>query len=154
MQGAPKWSCVGQLVTTLWPHCDQLVAPGPRVPAPVHSTPNQLHQNARDFRTIWGFFCCCWTILKIWVSLLFSKILCEKSAIKWSSVEKPGGNVLCQLKFLLPNKSLIYSIERSFMHIWHKKTMQAKLKWIFVSYWWQYYNGKFLFKKKHFMEHS
>lgn len=127
----------------------QPVGPGP--PAPLDHfllsyTANKLMSKSwRDFRITRVFR---WAILKILATP--PKILgksCNKMVFSW----KTGGKVLCQSKFLLPNKSLIHSIERSFVYTWNKK--QAKLKWIFISYWWQYYNGKFLFKKKNFMEH-
>lgn len=34
---------------------------------------------------------------------------------------KTRGKSALQVKFLLPYKTLIYSIERAFMHIWNKK---------------------------------
>lgn len=58
--------------------------------------------------------------------------------MKWSLVGKLGGKVLRQSKFLVPNKSFIYSMERSFTYIQNKtrvnfyKLLMTILQWEIV----------------------
>ena len=115
----PPRSMVRKAGTHQWPVVVTLVDWA--ICTPTHfllcSTPKKLSKNSRFFTTTCFSY---GVILRILVPLLFSKTLSKNGNKMVFSWKTGGEKVLRQSKFLLPNKSFIYSIERSFTYIWNK----------------------------------